>query len=140
MSANPPDKLCVSCGRPFSWRRKWADDWDAVKYCSKACRRGLGALDRALEEGIIAALAARAPAATCCPSEVARQVVENEAAKAGRPADPEAWRAEMERTRRAARRLAADDRVVWTQKGRRVDPGTVKGPVRLGRGPRFDAK
>ena len=34
-----PSKLCASCGRPFVWRKKWAKDWDNVKYCSERCRR-----------------------------------------------------------------------------------------------------
>nr|NDG08027.1 DUF2256 domain-containing protein [Oxalobacteraceae bacterium] len=29
---------CVSCGRPFTWRKKWAANWAEVKYCSDACR------------------------------------------------------------------------------------------------------
>ncbi|TGY94091.1 DUF2256 domain-containing protein [Marinicauda pacifica] len=32
-----PQKTCPTCQRPFSWRRKWARDWDAVKYCSRRC-------------------------------------------------------------------------------------------------------
>lgn len=35
--ADLPEKVCVSCGRPFAWRKKWARDWDQVKYCSKRC-------------------------------------------------------------------------------------------------------
>ena len=38
--ANLPEKICVACGRPFAWRRKWARDWDQVRYCSDACRTG----------------------------------------------------------------------------------------------------
>ena len=34
-----PSKPCAVCGRPFTWRKKWADVWDDVKYCSDACRR-----------------------------------------------------------------------------------------------------
>ena len=34
-----PEKICVVCQRPFSWRKKWADCWDEVKYCSERCRR-----------------------------------------------------------------------------------------------------
>ncbi|MBU2956429.1 DUF2256 domain-containing protein [Paracoccus sp. 1_MG-2023] len=33
-----PQKPCAQCGRPFAWRRKWARDWDAVRYCSDRCR------------------------------------------------------------------------------------------------------
>ncbi|MCW8307894.1 DUF2256 domain-containing protein [Acidiphilium sp. PA] len=35
-----PSKPCAACGRPFTWRRKWARDWDNVRFCSDACRTG----------------------------------------------------------------------------------------------------
>lgn len=34
-----PSKPCAACGRPMSWRRKWAKTWNGVRYCSDACRR-----------------------------------------------------------------------------------------------------
>ncbi|MCQ1059780.1 DUF2256 domain-containing protein [Photobacterium sp. DNB23_23_1] len=34
-----PQKMCVACGRPFHWRKKWRLCWDSVRYCSKRCRR-----------------------------------------------------------------------------------------------------
>ena len=34
-----PEKVCPVCERPFTWRKKWARDWDNVKYCSERCRR-----------------------------------------------------------------------------------------------------
>lgn len=34
-----PTKICATCGRPFTWRRRWAKVWDEVRYCSDACRR-----------------------------------------------------------------------------------------------------
>lgn len=34
-----PTKICVVCGLPFTWRKKWAKVWDEVKYCSERCRR-----------------------------------------------------------------------------------------------------
>ncbi|MGB0561711.1 MAG: DUF2256 domain-containing protein [Spirulinaceae cyanobacterium] len=34
-----PSKICPVCQRPFTWRKKWADCWEAVKYCSDRCRR-----------------------------------------------------------------------------------------------------
>ncbi|MEM9565833.1 MAG: DUF2256 and DUF3253 domain-containing protein [Actinomycetota bacterium] len=117
-------KTCVSCGRSIEWRRKWADDWDEVRYCSKACRRNRpGPVDRRLEETIVELLSARAGSATICPSEAARAV------------EPDGWRQLMERSRSAARRLVAEERIVITQKGRVVDPSTAKGPIRLARGP-----
>ena len=34
-----PSKICPVCGRPFTWRKKWANIWDEVRYCSERCRR-----------------------------------------------------------------------------------------------------
>ncbi|WP_299213640.1 DUF2256 domain-containing protein [uncultured Dokdonia sp.] len=34
-----PQKICLVCGRPFTWRKKWERDWDEVKYCSERCKR-----------------------------------------------------------------------------------------------------
>ncbi len=34
-----PTKICATCGRPFTWRKKWARDWANVRYCSDRCRR-----------------------------------------------------------------------------------------------------
>jgi hypothetical protein len=39
--ANLPEKICASCGRPFQWRKKWARNWEQVRYCSKRCQ-GVG--------------------------------------------------------------------------------------------------
>jgi hypothetical protein len=33
-----PTKQCAVCLLPFTWRKKWARDWDQVKYCSERCR------------------------------------------------------------------------------------------------------
>ena len=115
----PPDRICASCGRSFAWRRKWARDWEQVRYCSDACRRhGVDATDRALEDAILGLLGGRG-GATICPSEAARAV------------GGEDWRPLMEPARRAARRLVAAQRIEITQAGRVVDPSTSRGPVRL---------
>lgn len=34
-----PTKTCPACGRPFTWRKKWARDWEQVVYCSDGCRK-----------------------------------------------------------------------------------------------------
>ena len=73
-----------------------------------------------LERTILALLDARQPGATICPSEVARHL---------RP-DGE-WRELMEPVRCAARRLCARGGLEITQRGRVVDPTTVRGPIRL---------
>lgn len=36
--ADLPTKVCACCQRPFAWRKKWAQVWDEVKYCSDRCR------------------------------------------------------------------------------------------------------
>jgi hypothetical protein len=105
-------------------RRRWTTRGQTPKYCSERCRRyRLGDIDQALEQAILDLVGQRPAGATICPSEAARRV---------RPDD---WRPLMEPARMAARRLAAKGRVVFLQRGRRVDPSRARGAVRLGRGP-----
>lgn len=113
-------KLCARCGRTIAWRKAWARDWDAVRYCSDGCRSGRQeAVIVALERAILTLLAGRAREHSICPSEAARLVA------------PEHWRPLMEDARAAARRLAAAGAIQITQRGRVVDPATIRGPVRL---------
>lgn len=116
-------KTCAACGRTIEWRKKWARDWDAVRYCSQTCKkRKIGPEDEALERAILDLLDRRSRGATICPSEAARQV-----------AGDGAWRALMEPARRAARRLVDRGELEITQRGQVVDPSTAKGPIRLRR-------
>jgi len=34
-----PEKICLTCRRPFSWRKKWEKVWNDVKYCSEKCKK-----------------------------------------------------------------------------------------------------
>ncbi|TVT39395.1 DUF2256 domain-containing protein [Hymenobacter setariae] len=34
-----PTKICATCGLPFEYRKKWRNNWEAVKYCSEKCQR-----------------------------------------------------------------------------------------------------
>jgi len=124
------EKTCASCGRRIEWRKKWADNWDDVKYCSDACRRRkVTKVDRELEAKILELLGQRAATATICPSDAARAV-------GATGDDPEGWRDLMEPARRAARRLVATDVVTITQGGQPVDPSTARGPIRIRLNPR----
>lgn len=119
-------RYCTVCGRKITWRKKWAKNWDAVKYCSKACRtHKLQPVDHALEATILHLLEQRARNASICPSEAVRAL---EAA-----GDISNWRDYMEPARRAARRLVVKNQLEITQQGRIVDPSTAKGPIRLRR-------
>lgn len=40
--ASLPSKPCAGCGRPMSWRKRWAKNWEEVKFCSEACRQQRG--------------------------------------------------------------------------------------------------
>jgi len=122
------EKSCVVCGRRIEWRRKWADDWEQVRYCSQGCRRRkVRPVDTELESTITGLLDRRRGGATICPSEAARAV---HAASGG---EGEGWRELMEPARRAARRLVAAGEVEITQGGRVVDPSTAKGAIRIRR-------
>ncbi|RKH65694.1 DUF2256 and DUF3253 domain-containing protein [Corallococcus llansteffanensis] len=120
MASLPPPKPCAVCGRAITWRKKWARDWESVRYCSDACRgRRTDARDSPLEALILELLARRAGGATVCPSEVARAVGDDD------------WRSRMEPVREAARRLVARGVLDIVQGGRVVDPSTARGPIRL---------
>ena len=124
LPSSQPCKPCAVCGRTITWRKKWARDWDAVRYCSDACRararsgRDSGQ-DATLEATMRALLARTAAGSTICPSEVARAVAHDD------------WRSLMEPVRAAARRLVAAGEAEITQGGRVVDPSTAKGPIRV---------
>ncbi|MBG7613216.1 DUF2256 domain-containing protein [Polaribacter sp. BAL334] len=34
-----PQKICLTCNKPYTWRKKWEKNWENVKYCSEKCRR-----------------------------------------------------------------------------------------------------
>ncbi|APY00198.1 DUF2256 domain-containing protein [Lacinutrix venerupis] len=36
---NLPTKICLTCLLPFTWRKKWENNWNNIKYCSKKCRQ-----------------------------------------------------------------------------------------------------
>ncbi|MEL6345849.1 MAG: DUF2256 domain-containing protein [Myxococcota bacterium] len=110
--AEPSPKWCATCGRIIEWRKKWADDWDHVRYCSKRCRRNKPDRDdAAIEQWLRAALSG------------------------GRAVDPMQAQAALdtpvddfrERARSAARRIAAAGDAVIVQQGRPVDPSAAKG-------------
>lgn len=129
-----PSKICASCGRAFAWRKKWERDWESVRYCSDACRkRGVRAVDHALEDAILSLLAERSAGATICPSEAARMVdaARDDSRATSKENDEESWRELMEPARRAARRLVAAGKIVITQQGKVVDPSAFRGAIRL---------
>ena len=116
-------KVCAACGRTMEWRKSWAKNWEAVKYCSDRCRKGkVGEGDRALEAAILRLLGERGAGKTICPSEAARAVAGEER---------EAWEGLMEPARAAGRRLVAEGKIVITQGGRVVEGSTAKGAIRL---------
>jgi hypothetical protein len=36
--ADLPRKICMGCGLPMVWRKKWEKVWEEVRYCSDRCR------------------------------------------------------------------------------------------------------
>ncbi|WP_340065249.1 DUF2256 domain-containing protein [Ascidiimonas aurantiaca] len=33
-----PSRICKTCKRSFTWRKKWELNWEEVLYCSKKCK------------------------------------------------------------------------------------------------------
>ena len=117
-------KTCIACGRIIQWRKKWQENWHQVKYCSHACRKAsLSDTDRKLEKVIMDLLRSAKAGASICPSQAAKELIEND--------DERQWRPLMEPARRAARRLVHKGEISIMQGGRIVDPSKFKGPVRL---------
>jgi hypothetical protein len=46
-----PQKTCATCGRPFSWRKKWKKVWDDVRYCSQRCRGARMGKPQSVDQG-----------------------------------------------------------------------------------------
>lgn len=83
---------------------------------------------QSIEACLLALLAKRAPAASICPSDVARALDVNEAG----------WRALMPEVRQVAARLAEEGAILITKSDREVAPEDIDfGPIRLRRGPKF---
>ena len=100
-------------------------DWEAVRYCSDACRRrGVSLSDRMLEASILALLDDRPAGATILVSDAARAV------------GADRWQELAEPSRRAARRLVVAGQIDMLQHGAVVDASTTKGPFELRRRPR----
>lgn len=78
-----------------------------------------------LRRVIVDKLAARAETSSICPSEVARDLGGDE------------WRDLMDPVRAAAGELVERGIVVITQGDQTVDLATVKGPIRIRRGPQW---
>ena len=116
------DKSCQACGRTIQWRKKWAKNWDQVKWCSDRCKRQkVRPLDQKLEEVIEKLLQGREASKSICPSEAAKSV------------DPLNWRELLDPARSAARRLVTAGTHEITQKGQVVDPSRARGPIRIRR-------
>ena len=118
----PEEKTCQACGRTIQWRKKWAKNWDQVKWCSDRCRRQkVRPVDQQLERAIGQLLSSREAFKSICPSEAAKLV------------DPVNWRELLEPARSAARRLVTAGTHEITQKGQIVDPSRARGPIRIRR-------
>ena len=116
------EKICASCGRRITPRKRWRSNFEEIRYCSKRCRsRGVQPVDLSLEDAIMSLLEQRSSSATICPSEAARQLGVDD------------WRSLMEPARNAARRLVANGAIEILQRGHVVDPSDFKGPIRLRR-------
>ena len=109
-------KICSSCGRTITYRKKWEKNWPEVKFCSNECRRNKNKFD--FREPILTLLKERGPLKTICPSELL-------------PPEQKQDKVMMEHVRRSARLLASEGTIQINKSGKAVDPTSFKGPIRL---------
>ncbi|MFY7992363.1 MAG: DUF3253 domain-containing protein [Bacteriovoracaceae bacterium] len=110
------DKICLSCGRNITYRKKWEKNWPEIKFCSDECRRNKNKFD--FKDEILSLLSQRDAGKTICPSELL-------------PPDLKKDKVMMEHVRRSARLLVHEGKIEITQKGQVVDPLDFKGAIRL---------
>ena len=79
--------------------------------------------DQVIADAMLTLLAARAPSASICPSDVARAL----------SSDERIWRSQMPAIRRVAAHLAAVGRVKVTRGAEEVDALSKGGPIRIRR-------
>jgi hypothetical protein len=75
-----------------------------------------------IKQAILSAASERGAFKTTCPSEIARALF------------PQDWRKHMGDIRDAAIELRHEGKVVISQKGKPIDTGHIKGPIRIGIG------
>lgn len=114
--ASDTQKICARCARVIEPRKKWARNWEQIKYCSDQCRKNSYA--QSYELRILNLLRTRGTGKTICPSELLADSDKKN-------------KALMEKVRISARHLVSRGVIVITQKGQIVDPSTAKGPIRL---------
>ena len=120
MKTNLPQRSCSSCGRSFTWRKSFAKNWDAVKYCSNACRkRKLSKIDQQIENSIFELLETQTYPTPLTTGQIADLL------------DFGNDKNLLESIKRAARRLEAKSFVMITQDGKRVDSSTAKGHLQI---------
>lgn len=110
------EKSCSTCGRKIEPRKKWAKNWNEIKYCSDKCRSSKKSIN--FENAILDLLKKRGAGKTICPSEVL-------------PDEQKKDQHVMEQVRISARHLVSRGKIVIMQSGQVVDPSTAKGPIRL---------
>lgn len=120
-------KDCLWCYRPFEFRKKWADVWDEVKFCSDSCRsesKNKTSLQHRsqIESAVLASTQARKPK-SLCPSEIAREIFNG--------LGLEDWRPLMEPIRQVCRKLHLEKKIVITQKDVPIKELNFKGPIRI---------
>ncbi|CAN5469782.1 hypothetical protein BH11MYX1_BH11MYX1_41460 [soil metagenome] len=116
---NLPAKVCATCGRSFSWRKKWARSWAEVAHCSDRCRsRRTRAEPLELESRILALLARQGRGASVAVSDVLSEQEQQDGMR-------------MAAVLAAARRLAHGATIDILERGVVVDPDRARGPLRV---------
>ena len=114
-------KLCKTCGRPFTWRKKWQEVWDEVMYCSDQCRKNKpSAKDREIEKRILELLSSPLHRQGCNASSIAETFTK------------ESNHSPSTRVMNAIRRLASQDKVIVMQRGsNRQETQNFKGDAHI---------
>ena len=107
-------KVCASCGRAFTWRKKWAKNWEQVRYCSTRCRsKGTILPQDPLIQAVFDALK-RVPSKRACTVDAIEQALHEQGHSA-------------QQTRVALRTMIHAGQISSMEGNKRIAPERLKG-------------
>ncbi len=107
-------KICLSCGREMTYRKKWEKNWDEVKYCSDECRRNKNKYD--FRETILNALNQATTKSILSVEDVIKTLDST---------TPDT----VEHIRRSVRLLYHEKKIEVLQNNKIIDGGNFKGAI-----------
>jgi hypothetical protein len=110
------EKICQSCGRPFSNRKKWEGRFHEIKYCSKTCS------SRRVPKKSMAMIISHLESLKNGTIVELKEILNHE--------DQDNTK-KLEEARCASRLLASEGKIIVMQNNKKVSSHSFKGPIQV---------